>query len=89
MSLFDVIRYPINESFLEEDLARIPSIILNDWWKEFIEHKKKMMPGYTGVWMSHHISSPKNMSRYMRMTGEQWYHEYALKDLQRRLKEYD
>lgn len=32
MSLFDVVRYPIDERFEPEDLSRIPQRALHDWW---------------------------------------------------------
>ena len=37
MSLFDVIRWPIDERFLLEDLERIPNKILIKWWKEDVK----------------------------------------------------
>lgn len=36
MSIFDVIRYPISEQFLVQDLDRIPDEILFPWWNTHI-----------------------------------------------------
>ena len=82
MSLFDIIKYPIDIRFRLEDLKRIPSKVLWIWCKE-------------DLCIDPMLSSPKAILSYFYsyapiMTGNrmQWL-EVQLKALQRRIQEHD
>ena len=82
MSLFDIIKYPIDIRFQSEDLKRIPSIILWEWAKE-------------DLGMDPIISRPINLHSYVN-NGKIWFdniwignRKVWLKALQRRIQEHD
>ena len=50
MSIFDVIKYPINEEFELEDLKRIPAPALVNWWFDDImkiQRFRQIATGYS------------------------------------------
>lgn len=82
MSLFDIIKYPIDIRFRLEDLERIPSNILWIWAKE-------------DLGMDPIISCPINLHSYVN-NGKVWFdniwvgnRKVWLKALQRRIIEHD
>ena len=93
MSLFDVIRYPVNKDFTVEDLERIPFPLLIEWWTELIEYSSI----HHGIFymsrmkrcMERHIDSAFWMSQCMKTTDLPKFKKYALEALQRRLNEHD
>ena len=89
MSLFDVIKYPIDISFRLEDLERIPSDILKEWWKECIEIRNELWENNDGLWLMIRGSSTKGIHEYFQCEHTIGLHERALKALQRRLNEHD
>lgn len=89
MSLFDVLRYPLDINFTVEDLNRIPCSILNEWWDGLIElHKLSTFGGVAGM-MYNPDYLVARMSFYMNVCAKDERKAYALKVLQHRLKEYD
>jgi len=89
MSLFDVIRYPIDVNFRLEDLEHIPSNILNEWWDEVVEYRSKTESDLATALMKYWRGSVIDMDFYLRFNTNRGWKKYALKVLQRRLKEND
>ena len=89
MSLFDVIRYPIDINFRLEDLERIPSKILTDWWSECVDIRDRMIGDIYHSWMVSCGETAHHMSAFMNNISDTELREAALKALQRRLREYN
>jgi hypothetical protein len=89
MSLFDIIRYPIDINFRLEDLERIPCNILDEWWRELVEYRKKDQVGWNKSWMTFRGETTQSKHSYMENISADDWKEHALQALQRRLKEND
>lgn len=89
MSLFDIIKYPIDIRFRLEDLERIPSNILDEWWKELCESYKDTCLLSTFFKIEEYGNTVDRMTFYVSGVNENYWNEYALKALQRRIQEHD
>lgn len=89
MSLFDVLRYPVNKDFTVEDLERIPFPLLTEWWNELILYREEHHGFFYVKRMKRYIDSAYRMSYYMKGNNLPKFKEYALEALQRRLNEHD
>ena len=75
MSLFDVIKYPIDERFSVEDLDRIPKHILIDWWcnNQSLAKIREQLPNITNITKTrnttHHIYAVLQDKDYLSSTA--------------------
>lgn len=81
MSLFDVIRYPINYQFHFEDLDRIPRPIIHKWIDDDFEDK--LFSHFNRERATHSIFF------YLQLQISIIKRDRLLKCLQKRIKEYD
>lgn len=75
MSLFDVIKYPIDINYRVEDLQRIPEAILNNWW---IGSFYKL---YGGNNRARIPAEPIRISMYMKNSTRKYIREIMLRRL--------
>lgn len=90
MSLFDVIRYPIDINFRVEDLDRIPTKLLQSWWYDVVENKSAHFPSGLQQIIEWGEIGTYFISDYLRNTNDalKW-RDYALEDLKRRIRNYE
>jgi hypothetical protein len=76
MSLFDVIRYPIDSRFRVEDLERIPADVLREWYRENLNPNSELSQEITPWFLHTYI---KIFTRSIK--------ESSLEDLQKKIRE--
>lgn len=86
MSLFDVLRYPIDERYRLDDLQRIPWHILDAWWKE-VAHRRGAEPAERFCGMSLYGQSIIEMEFYIHYHSA--WPKYALEMLRLKIEEYE
>ena len=88
MSLFDVIRYPIDNRFLIEDLERIPVEILNECWDEISEERAHLRDNKVNPNMSKDLLI-EHRSYYATHIMSSWWSNELLERIKARIKAYE